>query len=44
MNTCKPFKQLARENNKIIDKQWNKKLAEKKISPFYFNDRVFQVG
>ena len=40
----KPLKQIARENNKLDGKQWNKELAKKMINPFYFTKRALQVG
>ena len=38
------LKQLARNNNKLDDKQLNKELAKKMINPYYFTDRNLQVG
>ena len=40
----KPLKQLARDNNKIDDKQLKKELAEKTINPNCFTDRDLKVG
>ena len=40
----KSLKQLARNNFKLDDKQLNKELARKKINPYYFTDRILQVG
>ena len=40
----KPLKQLARDNNKLDDKQLNKELAKKMINPYYFSDRNSQVA
>ena len=40
----KPLKQIAGDNNNFEDKQLNKELAGKMINPYYFSDRVLQVG
>ena len=40
----KSIKQLARDNIKLDDIQLNKELARKMINPYYFTDRVLQVG
>ena len=39
----KPLKQIARDNNKLDNKQLNKELAKKMINPYYFTDRVLQI-
>ena len=45
-NICNPksLKQIARDNIKLDDKQLNKELAEEVNNPYYFFDRVLQVG
>ena len=40
----KSLKQLARNNIKLDDKQLNKELAKRMINPYYFTDRILQVG
>ena len=40
----KSLKQLARDNNKLDDKQLNKELAGTMINLYYFTDRALQVG
>ena len=40
----KSLKQIARDNNKIDDKQLNKELARKMLSIYYFTDRNLKVG
>ena len=40
----KPLRQIARDNIKLDDKQLNKELANKMHNPYYFTDRVLQVG
>ena len=40
----KALKQIARENNKIDQKQLNKEFAKKMINPYYFTDRAVRVG
>ena len=40
----KLFRQLARDNIKVDDKQLNKELAEKMINPYYFTDRNLKIG
>ena len=40
----KSLKQIARDNNKIDDKQLNKELAKKMINPYYFTDSNLKVG
>ena len=37
------LKQIARNNNKLDEKQLNKELAEKMINPYYFTDRNLKV-
>ena len=44
LNNPKPLKQIARDNSIIDDKQLNKELPENMIDPYYFIDRVLQVG
>ena len=44
LNNPKPFRQIARYNIKLDDKQLNKKLAKKMNNPYYFTDRNFKVG
>ena len=44
VNKPKTLKQIARENNKIIDKELDKEIAEKMINPNYFFDRDLQIG
>ena len=39
----KPFRQITRDNIKLDEKQLNKELAKKMISPYYFTDRALQV-
>ena len=34
----KSLKQIARNNNRLDDKQLNKELAKKMINPYYFSD------
>ena len=36
----KPLRQIARDINKIDDKQLNKDLAKKMINPYYFTDII----
>ena len=38
------LKQLARNNIKLDDRQLNKELARKMITPYYFTDRNLRVG
>ena len=40
----KSLKQLARNNNKLDNKQLKKELAKKMINPYYFTDRNLKVG
>ena len=40
----KPLRQLARDNIKLDDKQFNKGLAKRMVNPYYFTDRALQVG
>ena len=40
----KPLRQLARDNFRLDDKQLNKELAWRMISPFSFTDRNLKVG
>ena len=40
----KSLKLLARNNIKLDDMQLNKELARKMIYPYYFTDRISQVG
>ena len=40
----KSLKQLARENIKLDDKQMNEELAKTMINPYYFTNRVLQLG
>ena len=40
----KQLKQTARENIKMVDKQFEKGLAKKRISIYFFNDKVSQIG
>ena len=40
----KSYKQIARNNIKLDDKQLNKKLSEKMINPYFFSDRNLKVG
>ena len=40
----KPLKQVARDNIKLDDRQSIKKPAKKMLVPYYFTDRVLQVG
>ena len=40
----KSLKQIARDNIRLDDKQLNKELAKKMISPFYFTDKNFKVA
>ena len=40
----KSLKQLAKEKIKLDDKQLNKKLAKKMITPYHFTDRNLNVG
>ena len=43
---CNPksLKQIAGDNIKLDDKQLNKELAEKMITPYYFTDKNLKVG
>ena len=38
------LKQLARENNKIGDKEIEKEVAKETINPYYFTDESFKIG
>ena len=38
------LKEIARENNRLDDKQLNKELAKKMLNPYYFTNRALQVG
>ena len=40
----KSFKQIARDNIKLDDKQLNKELGKKMINPHFFTDRKLKVG
>ena len=40
----KSLKQIARDNIRLDDKQLNKELAKKMLSPYYFTDRILRVG
>ena len=40
----KSLKELARDNIRLDDKQLNKELAKKMLNPYYFTDRILQVG
>ena len=40
----KTLKQIARDSIKLADKQLNKELAKKMISPYYFTERNLKVG
>ena len=40
----KSLKQIARNNIKLDEKQLNKELAEKMLTPYYFTDRALKVG
>ena len=40
----KSLKQLARNNNKLDDKQLNEELARKMIDPYYFTYTKLKVG
>ena len=44
IKNLKSFKQLARDNDKLDDKQLNKELAKKMINPYYFTDKNLKVG
>ena len=39
-----PLRQIVRDFIKLDDKQLEKELAKKMINPYYFTDRVLQVG
>ena len=40
----KIFQQLARKNNKLKDKELDKKLAQRMINPYYFFDEILKIG
>ena len=40
----KPFRQLARDNIRLYDRQLNKELAKKMVNPYYFTNRALQVA
>ena len=40
----KSKKQIAIENIKLDDKQLNKERAKRMVNPYYFTDRLIQVG
>ena len=40
----KSFRQLARDNIRLDDRQLNSELARRMINPYYFTDRALQVG
>ena len=40
----KPLKQLARDNVRLGDKQLKKELAKKMLNPYYFTDKILEVG
>ena len=40
----KTLKQIARQNNKLSDKDLDKELAKKRINPYYFIDEDLKIG
>ena len=44
IHDSKAFRQLARDNIKLDDKELNKELAKKINNPYYFTDRALRVG
>ena len=44
INNPKTLKQIARENNKLDDKELEEWSAKKMINPYYFIDRDLQIG
>ena len=44
ISSPKPSREIARDNNKLDDKELITNLAKKMISPCYFTDREEQVG
>ena len=40
----KSLKQIARDNNRLYDKQLNKELAKNLINPYYFTDKNLKVA
>ena len=40
----KSLKKLARDNNRLDDKQLNEELAQKMINPYYFTDESLKFG
>ena len=43
LNNPKSFKQIARDNNTLDDKQLDKKLAKKMLNLYYFTDLKLKV-